>query len=188
MLIDLAPPPAPAEAIAEVAAELRLPFGFDDDAERRAALAASAAAAVAIVERRTGRALIRRAFRLRLDAWSGPRAQELPVAPVASIETVVVENAAGLRVGADLATLRLDEASFWPRILARPPHALPAIPPDGFAEIAFTAGYGPSLGVAPADLRRAVVLIAAGLAEPTARPAADVAAEALMEPYRRIRL
>jgi uncharacterized phiE125 gp8 family phage protein len=188
MLTDLAPPAAPAGAIDEVAAELRLPFGFADDDERRAALAASVAAAIATVERLTGRALLRRGFRLRVAAWDDQRAQDLPLAPVASIESLVVEDAAGVRAGTDVAALRLDEAGFRPRVVARPPHRLPPIPPDGFGEIAFTAGYGAALDAAPADLRRATVLTAAGLHDAAARPAAVAAAEALIAPWRRIRL
>jgi uncharacterized phiE125 gp8 family phage protein len=190
MLIYLAPLSAPADAVAEVAAHLRLPFGFPDDAERRAALAGSTAAALRIVEARTGRALIRRACRARFEFWEGPRTQALPLAPVAALEALTLEDAEGLRTGVDLATIRLDAGGHPPRFVARAPSILPAIPLGGFAEVAFVAGYGSTLAEAPPELARAAVLIAAALhsGEPAASGALPPAALSLLEPWRTVRL
>ena len=97
MLVEEAAPDAGALPVAALRGYLRLATGFEmaTDAAEDAALAGFLRAAIATIEARTGKVLLRRAFRLRLEELRDPARQPLPLAPVASVEAVEVTDAAG---------------------------------------------------------------------------------------------
>lgn len=193
MLIDATRPSATAEMIAELADHLRLPQGFADDALSAAMLARMLDVAVRVVEDRSRRALLQRAFLLRVSAYDSGDALVLPVAPVSAVQEFALEHADGARVPVDPAIWRLASADGRAAIRARAGRRLPAIPRDGYAEAHFTAGYGAAWSDAPEDLRLAAIQLAARYYEQR-NDAARVSGPlplnvaALLEPYRRVRL
>jgi len=91
---------APAQASLPVAAlrgYLRMGSGFElaEDATEDAALAGFLRAAIATVEARTGKVLLTRVFRLRLEDWRDPGGQPLPLAPALSVESVEMTDRMG---------------------------------------------------------------------------------------------
>ncbi len=156
----LIPPDPAALPVAAFRAQLRLGTGFADVASLDAELAGFLAAAVAVIEARTGQALLARTLRLRLDGWRWLDAQALPVAPVTAVVAVRLVSADGAvaLVAADRWRLKADRLR--PQILATGA-MLPMVPPGGVAEIDFAAGFGPSWASVPADLSQAVLLLAA---------------------------
>lgn len=139
---------------------LRLGTGFADEATPDAALLAHLRAAIAVVEARTGKALLRRGFRLTLPRWRWPDAQGLPVAPVADAPVITLFDRDGVASPVAPARWRLVADLHRPRIVATGA-VLPAVPGGGRVELAFEAGFGPGWADVPADLARAVLLLAA---------------------------
>ncbi|WP_375258406.1 head-tail connector protein [Citreimonas sp.] len=147
--------------IAELRQHLRLGTGFAEDSLQDPVLGSFLRAAMAAIEGRIGKALLSRRFVLRLNAWRGDRAQPLPVAPVTRIESVTLVDADGAIVATVSADRwRLEEDTYAPVLKARGA-SLPSIPRDGRVEIRFDSGYGEAFGAIPADLRQAVLLLAA---------------------------
>jgi len=193
MLIDAARPSASAEMVAELAAHLRLPQGFADDAASEAALARLMDAAARVVEDRTRRALLQRVMLLRVSAWDSPDALSLPVEPVAQVLELALAHDDGARATVDPALWRLASVDGRSAIRARAGRRLPPIPRDGHAEAHLVAGYGGAWGDAPEDLRLAVIQLAAHYFEQRAEAARGPASlplsvAALLEPYRRGRV
>ena len=109
MLVELTAPAFEALPVAGLRDHLRLGTGFglaEDDAET-AALAGFLRAAIATIEARTGKVLLSRQFRLRLEDWREPLAQPLPLAPVNAIERVEIEDGTGQVFELDRAQWRL---------------------------------------------------------------------------------
>ncbi|KPQ06769.1 MAG: Phage QLRG family, putative DNA packaging [Rhodobacteraceae bacterium HLUCCA12] len=161
--MDLTEITAVPEAVLPVAAfrgHLRLGTGFADDASNDAALAQYLRAAIAVVEGRTGKALLARGFRLVLPCWRWPDAQVLPIAPVAAVDAITVRDATGTASEIAAARWRLERDRHRPRIVATGA-LLPAVPAGGQVEVAFTAGFGPDWSDVPDDLAQAVFLLAA---------------------------
>lgn len=152
--------PLAALPMAEFRDHLRLGTGFADDAAQEAILDSHLRAALAAIEARTAKALIARDFLWRIEDWRDPGEQALPVAPVAAVAAVTLIDAAGGATVADPGQWRLVRDSHRPRLVAAGA-ALPLVPLGGGVEIAFTAGFGPGWGDLPADLRQAVLLLAA---------------------------
>lgn len=159
-LTVIAPPDPAALPVALLRAQLRLGTGFADDTTQDGELAGYLAAAAAAVEARCGQALLTRILCLRVGAWRWPEAQALPLAPVAALAGLVLRDAAGGAVPVDPARTRLKPDRHRPQLVAVG-GLLPRIPLGGRAEITFTAGFGPAWADAPADLARAVLLLAA---------------------------
>ena len=156
---------APAQASLPVAAlrgHLRMGSGFElvEDAAEDAALAGFLRAAIATVEARTGKVLLTRVFRMRLEDWRDPCGQPLPLAPALSVETVEMTDSAGklTPVPADLWRLVPDNQR---PILAPTGSGLPAVPLGGFVTVRFAAGFGTSWDRVPGDLAQAVMMLAA---------------------------
>lgn len=146
--------------VAAFRAHLRLGTGFADEATQDAGLVGYLRAAIAVIEARTGKALIARDFRLILRAWRWVDAQALPVAPVSVVNTVAMRGPGGGHDPVDPARWRLVGDTHRPRLVARGA-MLPAIPPSGQAEIDFTAGFAADWAGVPGDLAQAVMLLAA---------------------------
>jgi uncharacterized phiE125 gp8 family phage protein len=185
MLIDLAKPQAPAPAVQDLRARLRLPEGFAIDAAQQRKLEGLVTLALRVIEERTGHAVLRRAFALRSAGWNAEGALFLPRQPLHAIETVEIERETG---GRETLT-----PADWSLVRVRGETALrlSRLPADGFAEVRFEAGHGADWLDAPEDLRQAVVEVAATYFEPPvsdAAPPLSAAAAALLAPYRRIRL
>ena len=81
----------------------------------------------------------------------------LPVGPVAAIDALGFSDA----TTADPASLALEPGRTRQRLTGPRGAALPAIPPGGWAELAFTAGHGATGAEVPADLVQAVMILAA---------------------------
>ncbi|WP_071797105.1 head-tail connector protein [Natronohydrobacter thiooxidans] len=159
-LRETSPVPAAALPLAEFRAHLRLGSGFSDEVTPDATLEQYLRAALASVEGRVARALFRRDYLLVLTRWREDYAQRLPVAPVVAVASVTLVNAGGVEMVVSPTRYRLDGDGTRPRLEAAGT-ALPMIPTGGRVEIGFTAGFGPAWEDIPADLRQAVLLLAA---------------------------
>ncbi len=189
-LSEQTPIPSAALPLAEFRAHLRLSSGFADDTTEDGLLDTYLRAAMATVEGRVSRALFARDFTLRLSHWRDGYAERLPLAPVTAINAVTLIAADGAETTVAPTRYRLDADGMRPRIEAAG-SALPTIPTGGAVVIAFTAGFGASWSDIPADLRQAVLLLAAQLYENRdsgARADLDFGVRALLERWRDIRI
>lgn len=146
--------------IAEMGQHLRLGTGFADDGSEDAALEVYLRSALSAIEARTGKALFRRRFSWSIHRWHGAATQGLPVAPVALIESVTIVASSGSTTVLPSASYSLRKDNHKPAIVAVG-SSLPTIPLDGRAEIVIEAGYGTVWTDIPADLRQAVLMLAA---------------------------
>ena len=160
MLVEETSVPTAALPIAELKAHLRLGSGFAEDSLQEDVLESFLRAAMAAVEGRIGKILIERSLTYGVSHWSRIDRQSLPVAPVNAIESVTLVDRLGEEAQVAPSVYRLVPDSTTPSL--RPAgHALPSIPAEGRADIRFLAGYGPEWADCPADLRQAVLLLAA---------------------------
>ncbi|MDF2232954.1 head-tail connector protein [Albimonas sp. CAU 1670] len=191
MLSELEPAPWAPIPLAELAAHLRLPEGLEE--QERGALELYARAAGAAVEGMTGKALISRKFTWTVTRWRDAFSAPLPIAPVSWIDAVTMLDAEGGWQAADPSTYVLVPSAHRPRIEGARGRALPAVPVGGRIEVELTAGFGEDWNAIPADLRQAVMLLAAQYYEQrqvTADPVreAPYGVEALVARHREIRL
>ena len=172
-LKETAPLDASALPVGELAGHLRLGTGFADDGLELPAVESAIRAGIAVLERRTGRATIARAF-----VWRPLRAAAaVPLIPVGSVDAVEVVR------GADRVP-----ATGW-RLTGEWMSGLPCPREGGAVEVLMTLGFGPWDAV-PADLRQAAILIGASFYEARGgvAPNMPAAAAALMGPWRRLRI
>lgn len=162
LLVEETAPDQGALPVAALKSQLRLGSGFDpvEDATEDAALAGFLRAAIATVEARTGKVLLTRVFRLRLEDWRDPAGQPLPLAPVNAIERVEMDDGAGEVTLVDPGVYLLAPDMQRPMLLPRGGW-LPAVPDAGFVTVTFAAGFGPAWDSVPADLAQAVLMLAA---------------------------
>lgn len=191
-LIEQSPVLAAVLPVAEFKDHLRLGTGFADDAAQDGLAESYLRAALAAIEGRIGKALISRGFTWGVSYWRDPAEQALPLAPVSAVASLVLIDAAGAETTADPAGYRLVKDGQRPKIAATGT-ALPAISSGGEARIAFTAGFGPAWTDVPADLRHAVLLLAAGYYEnrhdaSAPRAAMPFGVMALIERWRTVRV
>lgn len=156
---------APAQAslpVAGLRSHLRMGSGFEpvEDATEDAALAGFLRAAIATVEARTGKVLLTRVFRLRLEDWRDARGQPLPLAPALSVETVEMTDRDGATRAVPPELWRLVPDNQRP-ILAPRGAVLPSVQVGGYVTVRFSAGFGTVWGNVPADLAQAVLMLAA---------------------------
>lgn len=164
ILSEDSPVPVASLPIQALRDHLRLGTGFAEDGLQDGLIEAFLRAAIAAIEGRTGKALLLRQFRCVLDDWRDPGAQALPVAPVPVIVSVTLVDALGAETVLDAAVYRVLADLHRPR-LAPLGSLLPAVPVGGRVEIRFHAGFGPNWNDVPADLRQAVLMLAADLYE-----------------------
>jgi len=189
-LTEITPIPAPALPLAELRAHLRLSSGFADETTQDDLLEQYLRAAIATVEGRVARALFLRGYSMRLTRWRDCYAQPLPLAPVAAIDSVTLLDAGGAEGLVDPARFRLDADGWRPRLEAAG-SVLPRIPSGGAVVIAFSAGFGAAWSDIPADLRQAVLLLAAQSyegREAGGSPEMGFGVAALLERWRDLRL
>lgn len=160
ILTEQAAVPLAALPVAEFRAHLRLGTGFSDDGLQDGLLEAALRGAIAAIEGRTAKALYSRAFNWRIEAWRDLGRQVLPLAPVTSVASLSIIDRFGTVTAADPARYRLIEDRHRPAVVATG-FLLPQIPVAGVAEIVFEAGFGVAWADIPADLRLAVLLLAA---------------------------
>ena len=172
---------------------LRLGTGFADDGFQDGLVAAHLRAAIAVIEGRTGKALLTRRFLLRLERWRQDKdAQALPISPVSALISVALRSADGNAVVLPVESYRLEPDISRPRLKGAG-GTLPNIPEDGSVEIVFDAGFGVSWSSVPVDLAQAVLLLAAEYYEARHSggrdgPALPVAVQALIERWRTVRV
>jgi uncharacterized phiE125 gp8 family phage protein len=183
MLTDISPPPAEALPIAAFAAHLRLPEGFGTEDP---GLEAHLRAALAAVEGMTGKGLLARPLLWRVARWRRRDRAELPLVPASALVSAELVRASGARE----ALARLALSGDGGAVIARG-GGLPEIPQGDAAEIVVEAGFGGWEDI-PADLRQAVLMLAAHFHEQRhavgAPAAAPFGVEALVARHRRMRL
>lgn len=190
MLTELTAVPGAALPVAELRDHLRMGSGFALPEGQEALLESHLRAAIAAIEGRIAKALIRRRFRWVVACWRDPVA--LPLAPVAEVHGVTLVDASGAAVVLPAARWRLVADMHRPRLAGRG-GALPAVPAEGRAEVEFDAGFGAAWGDVPADLRQAVLLLAAEFYEHrhddgSSGGGLPPAVAALIERWRQVRI
>lgn len=160
MLIAQTQVPDAALPVAEFRDHLQLGSGFADDGLQNAVLAAEIRAALEAVEGETGKVLIARTYQFVMTAWRDLARQVLPVAPVTAIQSLTITDLAGGAEVIPAEKYRL-APDFHEPALCWTGWALPTIPVGGTAEIVFDAGFGAAWADVPADLRQAVLIMAA---------------------------
>ncbi|WP_380052830.1 head-tail connector protein [Falsihalocynthiibacter sp. SS001] len=171
---------------------LRLGTGFADDGYQDTVLEAALRSAMAAIEARTGKVIIERVFSWQLSRWRNLGEQAMPVAPVSEILSLRTVDRVGDEMLIDPARYVLQRDTHRPKILATG-GCLASIPLGGFAEVAFRAGFGESWEAVPADLGRAMLLLAAHYYEHRTEAEMNRAdmpfgVAALLEPYRTVRI
>lgn len=193
MLVELTAPAIEALPVAGLREHLRLGSGFDmaEDAAETAALAGFLRAAIATIEARTGKVLLTRQFRLRLEEWRDPAGQPLPLAPVGSVERIEITDVAGITALVEAGRWRLVQDMQRPMLM--PVGAwLPTVPEGGFVTVTFSAGFGPWWDSVPADLAQAVLMLATRYHEDRSfegsQGAMPFGVSALIERWRSVRV
>ena len=157
-LTESTTPPTAAYPVRAFADHLRLGTGFADDGSQDALLEAYLGAAMAAIEARTGKVILEREYVWEISRWNSGTCQGLPVSPVTAVTSVTLVAFDGTETVVPASSYTLRPDSLRPEIVAG---ALPVIPHNGTVRIVFTAGFGPVWEDAPADLRQAVLMLAA---------------------------
>ena len=182
------PPSAEPLTLADVKSHLRLDGTVED-----ALLTVLIAAARQYLEATTGLALITQTLRFYLDDWPSDGLIQLSIAPLQSLESVTVYDAAGNPVAVALTGHVLDAAAN-PARLFLPTQPSTSRPLNGI-EIDVTAGFGATGADVPDALKRAMLMHVAlmyelrGAVSPEMQPAAVPAGyDRLVAPFRSVRL
>ena len=192
ILTEVTTIPALALPVQGLKDQLRLGSGFSDAGLQDGLIEAYLRAALAAVEGRIGKALITRQFRWRTEDWRSLSEQALPLAPVVSVGSVTVFDAAGAATVLGATSYALVPDTHRPKLVARG-LLFPDVPMDGRVEIVFDAGFGPVWADVPADLQQAVLRLAAGFYENRHDGAGQTAAlppsvQTLIERWRTVRV
>lgn len=148
----------------EFGAHLRLAHGFTDDGSEDGLLELYLRNATAMVERRTGQAMISRVHTLQVGCWDRNGHLTLPIGPVSAVDSIQFVSS-GATVDLDAADWQLQPGTARQRLTGALGGALWPIPHGSIAELRFTAGHGGTWNDVPDDLRQAVLLLAAHLYE-----------------------
>ena len=151
MLIEQTQVPDAALPVAEFRDHLQLGSGFADDGLQDGVLLPQLRAALSSIEAETGKVLFSRSYQFVVTAWRNLSRQELPIAPVTSIQSLTITDLGGgeTMIGSEKYGLVPD--AHHPALECRS-WSLPTIPVGGTAEIVFDAGFGAVWSDAPADL------------------------------------
>jgi uncharacterized phiE125 gp8 family phage protein len=161
ILTELSSPPAAAVPVRVLADHLRLGTGFADDGSQDAVLELYLRAAMAAIEARLGRVLLARPYSWTVTRWLEEASQGLPVAPVVAVSAITLHGADGGETEVEPEAWSVLRDAQRPRLVGRFGRSLPRIPRGGHAEVRFVAGFGDAWEDVPADLRQAVLLLAA---------------------------
>ena len=151
--------PAPVMPVTEAVEHLRLGHGFADDGSEDALVERYLRSAMAAVERRIGQALIRRRFAVSVSRWDRTGRLAMPLGPVEAIVSAELDTGAGPSA-LSIEGWTVEPCAQRPR-LSRNGGALAPIPRGGRVRIVFEAGLAADWPGVPADLREAVLLLAA---------------------------
>lgn len=190
ILAETAPAAATPVSVSDFSAHLRLAHGFPDDGAEDALLELYLRNAALAVEARTGRALIRRGFLLRLGGWNGEGHAVLPVGPVEALTSLRLVRGADVTELA-AASWALEPGTGRQRVTGAGGGALPPVPEGHVAELAFDAGFGAADTDVPGDLRQAVMMLAAHYYENRREgdgPGMPLAVRSLLDPWRPARI
>ena len=191
MLVEQTSVPVEALPLGALRDHLRLGSGFADDALQDGVLEECLRAAMAAVEARTGKALLARVWKWSVTAWRDLGRQVLPVAPVSAVTGFAIRDMNGVETPVAAERWRLEPDLHRPTLVSTG-LVLPTIPVAGAAEITFAGGFGPDWADVPADLRQAVMLLAAHYYEHRHEVGTGgglpQGVAALVERYRTIRL
>jgi len=160
-LVELAPIGVEALPIGGFRDHLRLGSGFADDGLQDAVLEAYLRGALSAVEGLVGKALFTRGFRWEVEGWLRLNWQPMPLRPVTAVNAVEIEDAFGNRAVADPGQYRLRPSGERQALCGVGAGVLPPIPDGGHGIVDFEAGYGAGWGDLPAELRQAVMILAA---------------------------
>ncbi len=160
MLVEETSVPTEALPVQEFRDHLRLGSGFSDDTLQDSVLESFLRAAISAVEARTGKVMLQQTFCWTVYGWRDQAKQGLPVAPVSEVVDVTLEDAQGAVVLVASSAYRMVRDPQSP-CLRGVSGALPSIPKDGSVTVRFVAGYGADWSDCPADMRQAVLLLAA---------------------------
>jgi uncharacterized phiE125 gp8 family phage protein len=158
MLTEETPVPSGALPVEEMKGHLRMGSGCAEDGLQDGLIETYLRAALAAIEGRIGKMLFQRRFLWVLECWRDEE-QAMPVAPVSSVVSVTLVDAAGGEVVVPSGAYRLVKDLHRPR-LAGKGGALPTIPGEGLVKVVFDAGFGAAWTDIPVDLRQAVLLLA----------------------------
>lgn len=190
ILIEQTQVPDTALPVAEFRDHLQLGSGFADDGLQDAVLISQLRAAIASIEGEIGKALLRRVYRYSVDVWKAVSRLGLPIAPVSSITTFRLVDAAGQETVLDTDKYVLVEDTHRP-CLKWLGWVLPTIPSGGHADVIFEAGMASDWAGLPANLQQAVLALATNYYEHRAgRVEFGIPASvlAMLRPHRPMRL
>jgi len=157
--VEVTPVATAALPLALLRAHLRLGTGFGDESLQDGLLETCLRAALARVEGHCGKAVLARAFTLRVGEWRELSRQMLPLAPVSVVTRLSIWDRLGAEVVVDAGAYRLIRDDQAPMVISAG-YMLPRIPLAGQAEIGFVAGYG-AWDAVPGDMAQAVLMLAA---------------------------
>lgn len=160
MLTEETPVPSLALPVEEMKDHLRMGSGFADDGLQNGLIETYLRAAMAAIEGRIGKMLIARRFKWTIEDWRTGSEQALPVAPVTSLVSLTLVDAADVATVIDPSRYKLVQDTHRPKLVATG-SALPLVPMAGRAEVIFDAGFGAAWDAVPPDLAQAVLLLAA---------------------------
>ena len=185
----IVPPASEPLSLAEAKAHLRLDTADEDDL-----VTALIIAARQIVEKHTGLALLTQTWRIVADSWPALPPVRLPLRPFASLAAVRVFDQANVATLLAPATYFVDAQPYAARLqFANTPPA-PGRAIAGI-ELDVVAGFGAAPATVPEPLRLAIRMLVAHWFEARGDAAGDasprqipVVVEALLQPFRRLRL
>lgn len=141
-------------------AHLRMGSGFGVEDTQDGILTSFLRAAIATIEARTGKVLLQRVFSVSLDSWPSDNGVVFPVAPVTDVTLVETVERDGVRSVVDDSLYWLQQDAQQPKL--RSTTTLPGMAVDGATlAIRFEAGFAANWADLPADLRQAVLMLAA---------------------------
>jgi uncharacterized phiE125 gp8 family phage protein len=181
--------PAEALPLQDFREHLRLGSGFPDDSLQDPLLESTLRAAIGAIEYRTGKALFRRGFVLRLEHWAPGGFQPILRGPLVQVSEVRLVAADGSERPVASATYKVVPDEFRAGLQAL--RALPDPTVGGHIEIRFDAGYGPSWQDVPESLAQAVMVLGAHFYETrggTAHTGLPMLVRVLIEAFRDLRL
>ena len=148
----------------ELAAHLRRASGFADDGSEDGLLELYLRNATSQIEQRTGQALVSRPYVLQVGSWDRNGHLTLPVGPVAMIDQIQFISPSST-VDLDPEDWVLMPGTTRQLLQGTGSGPLWPIPHGAVAKIHFVAGYGQTWNDVPADLRQAILTLAAHLYE-----------------------
>jgi uncharacterized phiE125 gp8 family phage protein len=184
----ITPPAVDPVTLDEAKAYLKVDTSDDD-----ALIGSLIEAARARAEWHTGRAFVTQSWRLWLDAWpcadGAPLAIEIPLPPLQAVTAVTTYATDDSATVLDTARYQIDAASKPARVALK----FAVVPPVGLravnaVSVAFTAGYGDGESDVPPLIRAGILDILADLYTNRGDGTLPLEAQALLAPYRIVKI